>query len=394
MNLNNVDTTSRRDGTPFVNLLMCAPLYDDKGVVRYFIGAQIDVTGLVENGMGIESFRVLLQKDKIEPRQDREESVVGKYQRQNNSVQTQPKEALTKLQELSMMFSQEESDIASKSNRSGDDDTCSITSGFPTSIKNRNQARRIIGDEDPGSRLSLSQLNIGNGGSSTSLPGVYKHVSIASIRALISHTKTSQYILVRPHPSLQIIFVSPSLRLPGLLRTHFFSKLGGSAQTMSALEDAFRDGASVTAKILWLPKNSHVTERGRGAAEAKSRWIRCTPLLGSDDRVGVWMVIIVPAEVDNSDPYRRRDRSISMTSEMEAERKKFDAPASPGLRIRREQSIDSSYDGGFGLKKRTVRPEPMLRKGSVDGENQLYAEYMRGTRASSSAGRHNDRTRD
>jgi hypothetical protein len=42
---------------------MCAPLFDDKGKVRYFIGAQVDVTGLVENGAGVESFRAFLQKD-------------------------------------------------------------------------------------------------------------------------------------------------------------------------------------------------------------------------------------------------------------------------------------------------------------------------------------------
>jgi hypothetical protein len=54
---------SRRDGTPFCNLLICSPLYDDKGAVRYFISAQVDVTGLVEEGRGVESFRQLLQKD-------------------------------------------------------------------------------------------------------------------------------------------------------------------------------------------------------------------------------------------------------------------------------------------------------------------------------------------
>lgn len=42
---------------------MCAPLYDDKGAVRYFIGAQVDVTGLVGEGQGIESFRALLHSD-------------------------------------------------------------------------------------------------------------------------------------------------------------------------------------------------------------------------------------------------------------------------------------------------------------------------------------------
>lgn len=49
----------RRDGSPFMNLLMLAPLYDNKGHVRYFIGCQIDVSSLIEGGRGLESFRDL-----------------------------------------------------------------------------------------------------------------------------------------------------------------------------------------------------------------------------------------------------------------------------------------------------------------------------------------------
>jgi hypothetical protein len=59
---------------------------------------------------------------------------------------------------------------------------------------------------------------------------------------------------------------------------------------MSALESAFIDGASVTAKVLWMPKSANIREQGR------PRYIRCTPLLGADDRVGVWMIILVPLE--------------------------------------------------------------------------------------------------
>lgn len=56
----------RRDGTPFVNLLMVAPLYDNKGVVRYFLGAQIDVTPLIEEGRGLDSFAQLLAQDEAD----------------------------------------------------------------------------------------------------------------------------------------------------------------------------------------------------------------------------------------------------------------------------------------------------------------------------------------
>jgi hypothetical protein len=39
----------RRDGSPFMNLLMIAPLMDSKGIIRYFIGAQVDVSGLLKS---------------------------------------------------------------------------------------------------------------------------------------------------------------------------------------------------------------------------------------------------------------------------------------------------------------------------------------------------------
>src|SRR4051812_9624169 len=98
---------------------MCSPLYDDKGVIRYFIGAQIDVTGLVIDGLGIESFRALLHNDetkRLEATRDAEQS----HLRSKFSVHhpgNKAKESLSKLQDLSMMFSQEESDVASRNSR-------------------------------------------------------------------------------------------------------------------------------------------------------------------------------------------------------------------------------------------------------------------------------------
>lgn len=49
------NNSSRRDGSPFMNLLQCAPLCDSQGHVRYFIGAQIDVSGLALDGAQMES---------------------------------------------------------------------------------------------------------------------------------------------------------------------------------------------------------------------------------------------------------------------------------------------------------------------------------------------------
>ena len=56
---------SRRDGSPFMNLLMSAPLCDSRGRIRYFIGAQVDVSGIVKDCSDLESFRRLVTKENV-----------------------------------------------------------------------------------------------------------------------------------------------------------------------------------------------------------------------------------------------------------------------------------------------------------------------------------------
>ena len=43
-----------------MNLLMTAPLCDSRGKIRYHIGAQVDVSGLVKDGTDLESLRTLV----------------------------------------------------------------------------------------------------------------------------------------------------------------------------------------------------------------------------------------------------------------------------------------------------------------------------------------------
>lgn len=99
-------------------------------------------------------------------------------------------------------------------------------------------------------------------------------------------------MLVRPHPSLRITFTSPALRIPGLLQTKFLDRIAGPKQVKEGVEDALAHGTSVTAKVQWL---THAGDNSRptGNEGGKTRWIHCTPLFGSDDRVGVWMVVLV-----------------------------------------------------------------------------------------------------
>lgn len=50
------------------------------------------------------------------------------------------------------------------------------------------------------------------------------------------------------------------------------------------LSAALAEGRGVTAKVRWVTKADE---------EGRTRWIHCTPLLGSNSQIGVWMVVIV-----------------------------------------------------------------------------------------------------
>ena len=99
-----------------------------------------------------------------------------------------------------------------------------------------------------------------------------------------SVTNSMQYLLIRPYPSLRILFASPTLRVPGILQSPFLNKIGGSSRVRDELTTALAEGRGVTAKVRWV---SRVDEDGR------NRWIHCTPLLGSNGQIGVWMIVLV-----------------------------------------------------------------------------------------------------
>lgn len=61
-------------------------------------------------------------------------------------------------------------------------------------------------------------------------------------------------------------------------------KIGGSSRVRDELSTALAEGRGVTAKVRWISK---ADEDGR------NRWIHCTPLIGSNGQIGVWMVVIV-----------------------------------------------------------------------------------------------------
>ena len=65
------------------------------------------------------------------------------------------------------------------------------------------------------------------------------------------------------------------------------NKIGGSNRVREELTAALAEGRGVTAKVRWVSKTDE---------EGRNKWIHCTPLVGSNGKVGVWMVVIVDDE--------------------------------------------------------------------------------------------------
>ncbi|KAF2722856.1 hypothetical protein K431DRAFT_266029 [Polychaeton citri CBS 116435] len=334
----------RRDGTPFMNLLMIAPLYDNKGAVRYFLGAQIDVSPLIEGGKGLESFSRLLA-------QDRSDSRFGGG--------GSDRDARRILEEFGSMLSEEEVGMlvhrASASNRELSDINTSSPQQFrvnPASSTAGRGRRRYIGMDDidlPPEKSLWPHPSLGPSGR---LPGVYQN-----------------YLLVRPYPSLRITFTSPALRIPGLLQAKFMDRIAGPAHVREGILDSLQHGVGVTAKVTWLTSR----QQGGDYADGKTRWVHCTPLLGSDERVGVWMIVLV----ENEEVTGRLNRGPPSINQFYA------SSTYNNNNINDVASVSSPARLGSPLQVGAMSPPSSVRAsgggkdaGRMTGR-QLYADYLK-----------------
>ncbi|KAM3491375.1 hypothetical protein MY3957_005317 [Beauveria namnaoensis] len=312
----------RRDGTPFMNLVMLAPLYDSRGIIRYFIGAQVDVSGLAMSSYDLGALRGLLEET---PDLKADEPL----RESQKDETTQLAEILTP-NELEVMSTHGGSMHRLPLQAENEHQPCEKTQATGTSENNeyepghhrRNTKGRVV-IRDGGSQENLStyqdqhphtsqptaaSLTLNHNGR---LSGVYEH-----------------YLLVRPYPSLRILFASPSMRVPGILQSPLLERIGGSVRVREQLVDALAAGQGVTAKVKWL--NSRRKKSSRPAAKkaninhpleahleadddvdtvyepepaGRPRWLHCTPLAGANGQVGVWMVVIVD---DNDNDWHSR----------------------------------------------------------------------------------------
>ncbi|MCJ1378672.1 hypothetical protein MMC17_001771 [Xylographa soralifera] len=262
--------SSRRDGSPFLNLLMHAPLYDRSGKLRYFMGAQIDVSNVIDESPELEILqRIMIQTEGLAgSRELRKDIDDGKNEFQQ-FIETLDMDELKDVRTWEDRMLQE----------SATDDSAS----------NNKKPRR------PGLPRNHHSEILKNG-----LP--IEHNIGASIGMY------NNYMLVRPFPSLRILFTSPSLDLPGMVQAPIMDKLGGSARVRHELSQALEDGREVTAKVRWKTNEQE---------ESQDRWIFFTPLIGKKGEIGVWMAILeddIPDAMERVQQTKSIRRNFGTTS--------------------------------------------------------------------------------
>ena len=164
-------------------------------------------------------------------------------------------------------------------------------------------------------------------------------------------------------------------------------QIGGSPRVRGELEKALEAGRKVTAKVQWISKPAHST---------RSRWIHCTPLLGVNSLIAVWMVIIV--DDDNDQGSRDRtpleaqlsDQSAFRATEVLPWDSTDDSVSAEDVRDVLDATSPSASQTKFAIHDRARHPNPTpalpernrLRKQRPGPEN-LLSEFEDESRVSS-----------
>ena len=93
-------------------------------------------------------------------------------------------------------------------------------------------------------------------------------------------------------------------------------RIGGPEKIRAGVLDALSNDNAITAKVNWLANTGNSSSDGRYLMNnnGKPRWIHCTPLLGSDEKTGVWMVVMVEDEEITGQLNRQESAKVSGTA--------------------------------------------------------------------------------
>ncbi|KAK7992946.1 hypothetical protein PG988_001740, partial [Apiospora saccharicola] len=279
----------RRDGSPFMNLLM------------------VDVSGLAKQSYDLDALKHLVDDE---------------TRREDPGYESDG--AKDKFTQLAEIFESRELEIpqrdAGNATRASRDTRSNSEAGHHAG--NWVKPRVVLRDSESPTEENVPSNGLNQAQPSTTaaalatrhngrLTGVYEH-----------------YLLVRPYPSLRILFTSPSMRVPGILQSPLVDRIGGSARMRDDFVQALAQGQGVTAKVKWLnishgQKNNSSKAKGQRKrhqqvangqhhhpleahldfdddfedaeieSTGRSRWLHCTPLLGANGKVGVWMIVLV-----------------------------------------------------------------------------------------------------
>ena len=141
-----------------MNMLMIAPLCDSRGKIRYFIGAQVDVSGLIKDCTDLESLQELVTREQLRHSDNDQSSLDGQ-------------DAKDDFQDLSEMLNMAELETVRKyggrmhreyQNEEGD----ASRSGAP------HMPRLLLQEPTAGDNLGYDQSNRQSG----RLSGIYQNV--------------------------------------------------------------------------------------------------------------------------------------------------------------------------------------------------------------------------
>ncbi|KAK8044784.1 phototropin-2 [Apiospora rasikravindrae] len=244
----------RRDGSPFMNLAMtltisCSspPLYDSRGAIRYFIGAQVDVSGLAKQSYDLDALKRLVDDensrdegpDSEADAKDEFTQLAEIFDSRELEIVRQRGGDMHRGRARTEMQAQREGNAsrASRETRSHSEAGHHAGNWVKPRVVLRD-SESPTGESAPSNGLNTAQASTAaslatrhNG----RLTGVYEH-----------------YLLVRPYPSLRILFTSPSMRVPGILQSPLVDRIGGSARMRDDFVQALAQGQGVTAKVKWL----------------------------------------------------------------------------------------------------------------------------------------------